>query len=108
MEREAEWQAREATQYWLTVYPKDLLSIYYEEKYDHLLYREALKKIYRENGFILGHDHAMWQADHIHPVGLGGGGCGLENIQTLCHRCHAQKSAQDRKRIRDSKKAAKP
>lgn len=34
-----------------------------------------------------------WQADHIIPVHLGGGGCGLENYQILCLECHFDKSA---------------
>jgi hypothetical protein len=34
-----------------------------------------------------------WQADHIHPVVEGGGGCGLENLQLLCTPCHAEKTA---------------
>lgn len=34
-----------------------------------------------------------WQADHIHPVAHGGGGCGLENFQLLCDNCHKAKTA---------------
>jgi len=30
----------------------------------------------------------LWDADHIHPVKLGGGQCGLENMRTLCIACH--------------------
>lgn len=33
----------------------------------------------------------FWQADHIIPVALGGGGCGLENLRTLCVPCHLGK-----------------
>ncbi len=33
-----------------------------------------------------------WEADHIVPVFLGGGGCSLENFQTLCEDCHINKS----------------
>lgn len=33
-----------------------------------------------------------WHADHIVPVAMGGGECGLENMQTLCVRCHNQKT----------------
>ena len=29
-----------------------------------------------------------WEADHIVPVFLGGGCCGLENVRTLCVCCH--------------------
>ena len=38
----------------------------------------------------------LWDADHIVPVHRGGGGCGLETIQTLCLWCHRQKTARDR------------
>lgn len=33
-----------------------------------------------------------WQADHILPVYMGGGGKSLDNFQTLCDYCHKQKS----------------
>ncbi len=33
-------------------------------------------------------NYTFWEADHIIPVSLGGGCCGLENYRTLCLRCH--------------------
>jgi 5-methylcytosine-specific restriction endonuclease McrA len=33
-----------------------------------------------------------WEADHIKPIHKGGGGYGIENFQTLCKECHAEKS----------------
>ena len=30
--------------------------------------------------------------DHIHPVRLGGGFTDIDNLQSLCNRCHAKKS----------------
>lgn len=33
-----------------------------------------------------------WEADHINSVSAGGGGCGLENFQTLCLLCHKAKT----------------
>ena len=33
-----------------------------------------------------------WQADHIKEVADGGGGCGLDNFQTLCSKCHKEKT----------------
>lgn len=31
---------------------------------------------------------SIWHADHIKPVKMGGGESGLENIRTLCVKCH--------------------
>ncbi len=36
---------------------------------------------------------SLWDADHIIPVVEGGGECDLENIRTLCLRCHRQVTA---------------
>ena len=33
-------------------------------------------------------NEALWHADHIVPVVEGGGECGLDNLRTLCLRCH--------------------
>ena len=41
----------------------------------------------------------LWQADHIVPVSEGGGQCGIDNIRTLCHPCHATATAALRKRL---------
>lgn len=35
----------------------------------------------------------LWEADHIVPVAEGGGGCGLDNLRTLCLRCHKAATA---------------
>lgn len=40
-----------------------------------------------------------WHADHIIPVHLGGGGCGLDNFQTLCIDCHKEKSIKELKTL---------
>ena len=37
---------------------------------------------------------SLWDADHIIPVVEGGGECDLENIRTLCLRCHRLVTAQ--------------
>ena len=37
---------------------------------------------------ILRIRRTLWQADHIVPVAEGGGGCGLDNLRTLCLPCH--------------------
>ena len=32
----------------------------------------------------------LWDADHIIPVMEGGGQCGLDNLRTLCIKCHKE------------------
>jgi hypothetical protein len=49
---------------------------------------------------------SLWDADHILPVTEGGGECDLDNIRTLCLRCHRSVTAQLRERIRRAKVAA--
>ena len=34
----------------------------------------------------------LWDADHIIPVKEGGGQCGLDNIRTLCIKCHKEET----------------
>lgn len=46
----------------------------------------------------------LWEADHIEEVADGGGECGLDNYQTLCLRCHWDKSAESRKKRNARKK----
>ncbi|MDE1177999.1 MAG: HNH endonuclease signature motif containing protein [Edaphobacter sp.] len=45
----------------------------------------------------------LWEADHIVPVVEGGGECDLENIQTLCLRCHRKATQSLRERRRSLK-----
>jgi 5-methylcytosine-specific restriction enzyme A len=40
----------------------------------------------------------LWDADHIVPVVEGGGECDLANLQTLCLKCHRERTAALRKR----------
>jgi 5-methylcytosine-specific restriction endonuclease McrA len=39
-----------------------------------------------------------WDVDHLLPVVEGGGSCGLDNLRTLCLRCHHQQTQQLRRR----------
>jgi len=39
----------------------------------------------------------LWDADHIIPVKMGGGCCSIENIQTLCIKCHKEKTKDNRR-----------
>jgi hypothetical protein len=41
---------------------------------------------------------SLWDADHIVPVAEGGGECDLENMRTLCLRCHREATAALRRR----------
>ena len=34
------------------------------------------------------HGGGLWDGDHIIPVKEGGGQCGLDNLRTLCIKCH--------------------
>ena len=45
----------------------------------------------------------LWDADHIVPVAEGGGECDLDNLRTLCLRCHRQATMELRQRIRKAK-----
>jgi 5-methylcytosine-specific restriction endonuclease McrA len=49
---------------------------------------------------------SLWDADHILPVAEGGGECDLDNIRTLCLRCHRSATTQLRERIRRAKMEA--
>jgi 5-methylcytosine-specific restriction enzyme A len=46
---------------------------------------------------------SLWDADHILPVMEGGGECDVDNIRTLCLRCHRLVTAHLRERIRRAK-----
>lgn len=50
---------------------------------------------------------SLWDADHITPVIEGGGECDLENIRTLCLRCHRAATAALRERMRAQKSNGK-
>lgn len=41
---------------------------------------------------------SLWDADHIVPVAEGGGECDLNNMRTLCLKCHRIHTAQLRER----------
>ena len=43
---------------------------------------------------------SLWDADHIVPVAEGGGECDLDNIRTLCLRCHRAATLELRRRMR--------
>ncbi len=70
----------------------------------HEFTRHQKKRILERDGYKcqLCSSTDRIQVDHIIPVGLGGQPV-EENGQTLCHSCHANKTANDRHLIRLSK-----
>ena len=51
---------------------------------------------------------SLWDADHIVPVTEGGGECDLENIQTLCLRCHREATKRLRERMKGRREESPP
>ena len=49
------------------------------------------------------HGGSLWDMDHIKPLIEGGGECGMENLRTLCWKCHKAETAELRKRMKESK-----
>jgi len=39
-----------------------------------------------------------WDSDHVHAVADGGGECTLDNLRTLCIRCHSDRSSRQQRR----------
>jgi 5-methylcytosine-specific restriction endonuclease McrA len=48
---------------------------------------------------------SLWDADHILPVAEGGGECDLDNLRTLCLRCHRIATMELRERMRNARRA---
>ena len=44
----------------------------------------------------------FWQADHVVAVAEGGGGCGIDNLRTLCTTCHLNETEKLRSRLKSS------
>ena len=61
-------------------------------------WRGALESLARIGASRAGSRKSLWDADHIVPVVEGGGECDLENIRTLCLKCHRAATADLRKR----------
>jgi 5-methylcytosine-specific restriction endonuclease McrA len=50
---------------------------------------------------------SLWDADHILPVAEGGGECDLQNIRTLCLKCHRVVTAELRSRLLEQRRLAR-
>ena len=66
----------------------------------------ARLKAFLDWGLRAGSRKSLWDADHIVPVVEGGGECDLENIRTLCLKCHRAATAELRKRRASAKASA--
>ena len=53
------------------------------------------------------YEGSAWEADHILAVKDGGGECTVDNMRTLCRRCHAQNTKEQHKRWAWENKAKK-
>lgn len=53
-------------------------------------------------------DRHLWEMDHVVPVVEGGGGCGLDNLRTLCRPCHKRATAELATRRAELRKQADP
>ena len=49
-------------------------------------------------GFERGVNYSYWENDHIVPVEHGGAVLGLDNMQTLCLRCHREKTKEQKRK----------
>ena len=49
----------------------------------------------------------LWDMDHIVPVSEGGGGCGLDNLRTLCLWCHRRETVALKRRLATAARRAR-
>ena len=77
---------------------KTALSLFGSERVKYLVDNSISLK---RKIWVRKHGGGLWDADHIIPVKDGGGMCGLENVRTLCIKCHklVTKSLYDKKNI---------
>ena len=60
---------------------------------------ERRERAFAEWGLKPRQSKSLWDADHIVPVIEGGGECDLDNLRTLCLKCHRQATADLRQRL---------
>ena len=88
---------REGRKRWFSDECKDYaVTITLIVKGDQRVIRDQL--FYRDKGVCAscGSQTENWDADHKLPVKDGGGGCLLDNFQTLCQKCHKKKTENQR------------
>lgn len=54
-------------------------------------------------GIRPSHRKSLWDADHVVPVVEGGGECDLNNLRTLCLKCHRVCTSDLRERLRSAR-----
>ena len=60
----------------------------------------ARRRFLKEWMLSEGSRKSLWDADHVLSVAEGGGQCSLENMRTLCLRCHRVATAKLRERLK--------
>jgi len=69
-----------------------------------MLFRRFLRRIGLSEGDLY---KSLWEAHHKEAVKDGGGGCGLEGLETLCRWCHKSESAAQQKNWAKQRRAKK-
>lgn len=61
----------------------------------HRMARQSIERLLRPHGMAQHwRRKSFWDADHIVAVADGGGECGIENLRTLCLKCHGRRTRQ--------------
>ena len=63
---------------------------------------EGEKEFRTQTGWPSDFVRSWWEAHHIHAVVEGGGGCGLDNYETICVPCHKKETALLRVRLKNN------
>ena len=81
---------------------RDTLALRYQLLGAHPSVRERLVEALLHEGYSRHRLErlVLWEMDHVRPVAEGGGGTGLENLQTLCVPCHKRKTSAEGRRRR--------
>lgn len=66
---------------------------------------ERRREAYEAWGIRPGQRASLWDADHVVPVVLGGGECDLDNLRTLCLKCHREGTAKLRRALEARRQA---
>ena len=81
----------------LSLHPAERLSALMNAKFKLPRSPTALNKLLQDPK-----EADFWQADHIVAVAEGGGGCGIDNLRTLCTTCHSIETEKLHARLKTS------